>query len=241
MSKILDLFIDLFKWPVALLCAISVPALVDALDYIQVTNIKFLVFLGGGLTYILFKILASSNMNMSMLTLAHELTHAFFALLTFHRVSGIRINYDDSGGSMRFKGRGNWLIVIAPYFFPLFLFSIMLGITFFSDRIPNTLLVNGVLGYFFAYHLESIVLQIHGDQPDFKLVGFPFCILFLPGANLFFGTCVVAFNNGGWVNIKKYIKIVEKLNMQTIEKLLDYFTNWYSTHLMLILNLLLFR
>ena len=225
MSKFLDLFIDLFKWPGAILSAVSIPALVNALDYIQVSNVKFWVFLAGAFVYLLIKILSSSNANIAMQTLAHELTHAFFAVLTFHKVSGIRINYDDSGGSMKFKGRGNWLIVIAPYFFPLFLFAIMMGITFYSDKIPNTLWVNGVLGYFFAYHLESIMMQIHGEQPDFKLVGFPFCILFLPGANLFFGTCIIAFNNGGWINIKRYIRVVEKLNSVTIEKLITYFTN----------------
>lgn len=225
MSLKLDIFIDLFKWPVALLSAISVPALIDAFNYIQVTNTKFLVFCCGSFCYLLLKILSSSSVNIAMQTLAHELTHAFFAFITFHKVEGIKINSDNTGGNMRFKGRGNWLIIIAPYFFPLFLFAIMIGITFFSDRIPNVLWVNGILGYFFAYHMESIMLQIHGDQPDFKLVGFPFCVLFLPGANLFFGTCVIAFNNGGWVNIKKYVRIVEKINSQNIEKIIEYFTN----------------
>jgi hypothetical protein len=131
---------------------------------------------------------------------------------------------DESGGAMGFKGKGNWLIVIGPYFFPLFLFFMMLGITFFSNKIPEGYWVNGILGYFFAYHVESIAVQIHGEQPDFKEVGFPFCWLFLPGANTFMCSAVLAFNNGGWLGIEKYMQILYKLNLHNLAVLLDYFT-----------------
>ena len=154
---------------------------------------------------------------------AHELTHAFFALLTFHKVVHIHLNMDESGGAMGFKGKGNWLITIAPYFFPLFLFFMMLAVTFFSSKIPDSLMVNGVFGYFFAYHLESILVQIHGEQPDFQEVGFPFCWLFLPGANLFACSAVLAFNNGGWLSVEKYVTAVYKLNMRNITEIMSYF------------------
>ena len=158
-----------------------------------------------------------------MQILAHELTHTFFALLTFHKVVHIHLNMDESGGAMGFKGRGNWLITIAPYFFPLFLFFMMLAVTFFSSKIPDSLMVNGVFGYFFAYHLESILVQIHGEQPDFQEVGFPFCWLFLPGANLFACSAVLAFNNGGWLSVEKYVTAVCKLNMRNITEIMSYF------------------
>ena len=64
-----------------------------------------------------------SASRVSMEVLAHELTHAFFAILTFHKVKGISINPDDTGGAMSFEGEGNWLIIIGPYFFPLYCFG----------------------------------------------------------------------------------------------------------------------
>ncbi len=225
MSRWLDLLLGLFKWPVAILAFVSLPALVHALDYLRLDNLRFFAFLGGAFVYLALKILAAARSNISMQILAHELTHTFFALLTFHKVVHIHLNMDESGGSMGFRGKGNWLITIAPYFFPLFLFFLMLFATFFAEKIPDSLIVNGVFGYFFAYHVESILVQIHGEQPDFKEVGFPFCWLFLPGANLFMCTAVLAFNNGGWLSVERYMRAVYLLNWQNINELLRYFTN----------------
>lgn len=225
MARILDLLLGLLKWPVALLMVLSLPALVQALHYFQLDNMRFFAFLGGAFAYLAIKILASARSNVSMQILAHEFTHIFFALLTFHKVVHIHLNMDESGGAMGFKGKGNWLIVIGPYFFPLFLFLLMLFATFFAAKIPDTLWVNGIFGYFFAYHIESVAVQTHGQQPDFRVVGFPFCWLFLPGANLFACSAVVAFNNGGWLAVQKYMTAVYKLDLYNVNNLLAYITN----------------
>ena len=146
MSRWLDLLLGLFKWPVAILAFVSLPALVHALEYLRLDNLRFFAFLGGAFVYLALKILAAARSNISMQILAHELTHTFFALLTFHKVVHIHLNMDESGGSMGFRGKGNWLITIAPYFFPLFLFFLMLFATFFAEKIPDSLIVNGVFG-----------------------------------------------------------------------------------------------
>lgn len=224
MSKFLDFVIGLFKWPVALLAVFSLPALVRAFDYIPLASMRFFVFLGGAFAYFVFKFFAMAKSNISMQILAHEFTHIFFALLTLHKVVHIHLNIDESGGAMGFKGKGNWLIVIGPYFFPLFLFFVMMGITFFSHKIPEGYWINGILGYFFSYHVESILMQIHGEQPDFKEVGFPFCWMFLPGANIFVCSIILVFNSGGWVWVEKYLQLINRLNQHHIEFLIDYFT-----------------
>ena len=126
MARWFDFILGLLKWPVAFLMVISLPALIQALDYLQVGNLRFFAFLGGAFLYLALKVVASARSNVSMQILAHELTHTFFALLTFHKVVHIHLNMDESGGAMGFKGKGNWLITISPYFFPLFLFFMML-------------------------------------------------------------------------------------------------------------------
>ena len=126
---------------------------------------------------------------------------------------------------MRFRGKGNWLITVSPYFFPLFLFFLMIGFTFFSDRLPSGYWVNGIIGYFFAYHLESMLVQIHGEQPDFKKAGVLFCIFLLPGANLFMCSLILAFNNGGFSNMEKYLTVVERLSSNSFSQIINYFTN----------------
>ena len=225
MALFLDLLLSLLKWPVAILAVFSLPALIKIWDYMPLANMRFFAFLGGAFAYLTVKVMASARSNVSMQILAHELTHIFFALLTFHKVVHIHLNMDESGGAMGFKGKGNWLITIAPYFFPLFMFFMMLGITFFSNRLPEGYSVNIIFGYFFAYHVESVAIQIHGEQPDFKEVGFPFCWFFLPGANLFMGSILLSFNNGGWQYVQKYLSQLYKINENNIRFLIDYFTN----------------
>ncbi len=225
LGRFLDFLIDLVKWPVALFAVAVIPAMISSLDYFNILNMRFFVFLAGCFVYLALKIVASARSNVSMQILAHEFTHIFFALITFHKVVHIHLNMDESGGSMGFKGKGNWLIVVAPYFFPLFLFFLMIGYTFFSDSLPNGYWFNGILGYFFAYHLESMMVQIHGEQPDFKEAGYVFCALVIPPFNLFFCSVVLAFNNGGWQNIKKYISIVYKLFVEDVQIVFNYITN----------------
>ena len=225
MSRILDFILGLFKWPVALLMLVLLPSLIEILGHFKFNNPRFFAFLIGAIGYVVLKILAAARTNMSMQILAHEFTHIFFALLTFHKVVHIHLNMDESGGAMGFKGKGNWLIVIGPYFFPLVLFFMMLGLTCWFDNWMGILWVHGVLGYFFAYHLETIGIQIHGEQPDFRVVGFPFCWMFLPGANIFVCSVILAFNNGGWSYVQRYLTAIYKLNWHYVAELMGYFTN----------------
>ena len=225
MGKYFDFLLELIKWPFAVFAVVSIPALVSALDYFQILNTNFFVFLVGSFVYLVLKIMASARSNTSMQILAHEFTHIFFALITFHKVVHIHLNMDNSGGSMGFKGKGNWLITTSPYYFPLFMFFMMIGVTIFSDRLPEGYWINGIFGYFFAYHLESMIVQIHGEQPDFKEAGFLFCTLVIPPMNLFFCSTILAFNNGGWINVKKYVSIVYQLFVEDVAFALDYITN----------------
>ena len=224
-ARFFDFLLELIKWPVAILAVVILPALIEALNYFQIGNINFFVFAGGMFAYLALKIMASARSNISMQILAHEFTHIFFALITFHKVVHLHLNMDESGGAMGFKGKGNWLITVSPYFFPLFLFFLMLGFTFFSDRLPSGYWANGILGYFFMYHIESMIVQIHGEQPDFKEAGFLFCWMLLPSANLFMCSLVLAFNNGGFYNMQRYLMVIERLNEQNIVSFLSYFTN----------------
>lgn len=224
MSRIADLLLGLLKWPVACFALVSLPSLIQALHYFQFSNVRFWAFMGGMFIYLGLKIVAAARSNISMQILAHEFTHIFFALLTFHKVVHIHLNMDESGGAMGFKGKGNWLITVAPYFFPLFLFFMMLFMTFYSKKIPDGLTINVIFGYFFAYHIEMVATQTHGEQTDFRIVGFPFCWMFLPAANIFTCSVILAFNNGGWLYVQRYLSALCKLNEHNMAYLMSLFT-----------------
>ncbi|MFA5043840.1 MAG: hypothetical protein WC567_07635, partial [Kiritimatiellia bacterium] len=56
--------------------------------------------------------------------LAHELTHALWGALLGARISGLRVSAN--GGYVKLS-QSNWLIALAPYFFSLYTFVVILA------------------------------------------------------------------------------------------------------------------
>ena len=218
MSELIDKIIDYFKWPVAIYMFISLPSLIGSLEFFNFTSLKFIALFAGLVCFIFVKISMDPSMRVNMQVLAHELSHSIFALLTFHKVKHLHINADDTGGEMGFTGRGNFLIIIAPYFFPFFALIYMVVMSF----LPDHYMYNGLLGFFLGYHLDTVLSQIHPKQTDLPKVGYLFCILFLPGINIFIIGSILAFNSRGFGGILDYISLVHHLNIENINKLLEY-------------------
>jgi len=116
--------------------------------------------------------------------LEHELTHTLFALLTLHKIHDFRV-HSHFGGFVAYDVRdsgGNWLITIAPYFFPT-LSMIIIGFIHLSQPQYYTPLIM-LLGYSMAYHIHSTIYEVSSNQPDIAKVGKFFAWLFLPSANM---------------------------------------------------------
>ena len=207
MQKIINQVIELFKWPAALFMLVSLPALFQSLAWFKFMQLKYFAMFGGFFIYFVSKGMSDASLKANMQILAHELTHAFFALLTFHKVKSIKLAEDQSGGAMSFEGDGNWLIVVAPYFFPLFAFFLMLFIPLLGHYVP-ALLINAIIGYLLAYHLDTVASQINDKQTDFAKVSAKFCWMFLPGANLWMIGFLLAFNSKLWLGVQQYQKLV---------------------------------
>jgi len=207
MQTVLNRFLEMLKWPAALFMLLTLPALFQSLSWFKFSQLKYLVMIGGFFVYFISRTMADSSVKSSMQIIAHELTHAFFAFITFHKVKHIHVAEDDSGGLMSFEGEGNWLIVISPYFFPLFAFFFMLAVPLFGDY-SRSLLMNGIMGYFIAYHIDTVASQIHEKQTDLPKVSYKFCLMFLPGANLWMIGFMLAFNSKLWLGVQQYQKLV---------------------------------
>ena len=93
------------------------------------------------------------------------------------------------------KGKGNWLISLAPYFFPTLTVPIVIYLLVVHGATPEW--VDTLLGATMAYHITSTWRETHRGQTDLKKVGFIFAFLFLPAANLAFLGAVLAFAHGG--------------------------------------------
>ena len=187
MRKCINFILALLKWPVAVcMVFLFLPALkadiitvYDGLT-IQVLEWFFLPVLVVLAIWLLIPGLSGSFLSI----LEHEVTHMIFALLTFHSPQDINIR-PGVGGNFAFSGRGNWLIFIAPYFFPTSAALVIAAgfLYIFTGETPSNYYWL-VLGIMTGYHLVSTLDEIHVEQTDFKVAGYLFSILFLPGANL---------------------------------------------------------
>lgn len=187
LGGVIDLILGLIKWPVALLAlALLVPtaqAFGDVARQIGAQPDRLWFFLAGAGGYVLVvKILLRRTwFGTYFSTLEHELTHALFGLATIHKVGNFRVTRND-GGHVEILG-GNWLISIAPYFFP----TLSVALIAIAAWLPAAALrwVDVALGASVGYHLVSTLRETHPAQPDLRYTGRIFALAFLPAANLF--------------------------------------------------------
>lgn len=197
LARIFDRLLGLLKWPIAIVALILTPGLVYAL-YFVIRGIarspgSCAPFLVGAALYTFAWIALGKRRLGFWATLEHELTHALFAWATFHRVVGFRATMR-GGGHVRYLGRGNWLIAIAPYFFPTVSLIAIVILTW----APGQHLVLGgcVLGVTVAYHAISTWSETHRHQSDLREVGWLFCTPFLIAANAFVFGLLLAYACG---------------------------------------------
>lgn len=191
MTLWIDRSINFFKYPVALLAMVN-------LAFFGQKSLLFIgkSFQGDGLYFwagtfcyaVMWKILFSQRYVGSFLpTLIHELIHALVAVLTLHRVVDFMVRWEKGGHIRYVGGTGNWLITIAPYFFPLAFCFVALVSFLIEIPSPEKEMFFGVVWGF-----ESMFQwkQLHWKQPDLAEVGFIFVGLFLPTA-IFLSQCLI--------------------------------------------------
>ena len=74
----------------------------------------------------------------------HELTHAVFGLATGARVWHFRVT--DDTGSVKVS-RGNMIVLLAPYFFPIYMIALLIAFGLISMVFP---MVDTLFGRFFS-------------------------------------------------------------------------------------------
>jgi hypothetical protein len=216
----LDRILAILKWPVAITGLVFLPGLVSALLEVVRAIARepdpCLAFLAGAgicaaAWYLIFSKRTVGNF---IVVLEHELTHALFAWLTFHRVVGFRATLR-RGGHVRYTGRGNWLISIAPYFVP----TLSIVAIAVLNWLPAPYLAYGSagLGATFAYHLLSTWSETHRHQTDLQEVGLVFSAVFLLAANALVYGLILGFACG--VRPLEYLGHVPGPTLELIRRL----------------------
>lgn len=201
LSEKIDSIINVLKWPAAALAAVLLPGAVVAFvvavrSTIENPNVGWQLLLGAGVFIALYLLLfRRPAWGRFFSTFEHELTHAIFAWATLHPVVGFKATLRD-GGEIRFKGKGNWLITVSPYFFPtwcVLLAPLLLFVP--AEALPW---LRALIGASLAYHVCSTIQETHRRQTDLKQLGLLFVMLFLPSANLIAYSLVLAFAIAGF-------------------------------------------
>lgn len=199
LGRLIDNALFYLKWPCAIVCVVLFPGAASALLALIVKCVTapkpVVAFLVGIAVYLAvwWRFIRFTRISF-LLVLEHEITHAIFAWLTFHRVTGLKATWR-RGGRMEFLGQGNWLITIAPYFFPTLSVMVLLGCWLFSDG--GSWFCDALLGISLAYHITSTIGETGAHQTDLQKVGFPFAFLFLPTANILLVGAIIGFTYGG--------------------------------------------
>ncbi len=206
MSAWIDRLLNGCKWLFGLLSVALFPGLVMAwvvrLPWLLDSRASVGFVVGAVLYGLLWRLIFSRRaLGSALSTLEHELTHAVFAWLTLHAVTGLRVTWRD-GGRATIRGQGNWLIFLAPYFFPTI--SVVVAVALLWAP-PELLWPSVVLGVVTMYHVISSWRNTHSGQTDLAEAGYVFSWVFLPGANLLSYGMVLAFTLGGGAEVMEFV------------------------------------
>lgn len=221
-AAIIDYAVEWIKWPTGVLMLIALPlfawGLVRLVGHVVLQPLGALPLAFGifGFVFIWRRWLNQSRIGRWLIAFEHELTHAIFAWSTGHRILAIHASAD-KGGEVRFVGRGNWLITLAPYFFPTA--ALVLLLLAYLMPIPLIPWPGFFLGVALGFHIVSTYRETHRDASDLKIVGSKFCWMFLPTANLAVIGLILAWAHGGSTDVKVWLGQVR----EPISLLVKYF------------------
>ena len=228
MRLILNWILWIVKWPLALLMlGLIIPAFLCVVFMItQLVQSPALLLFGIPLaaTCLFWLFFLRNSGTSSFAIFEHEITHMLFALLTFHKPVSLEV-HRNKGGFFGYQGEGNWLIALAPYFFPTFPVLIMLATllySFMNQTVPDALLI--LLGFTTGYHICTTIASLHPHQTDFQQAGFLFTLLFLPAANLICYGILFTFAVFGWQGLSLFMQLLTNESVSFFRDLLQLFS-----------------
>jgi hypothetical protein len=221
MSQFTCKFLNLIKWPTTLVLLMLVPSTLLATwrmfgEFISTPGPIIPLLSGAGGYALLWKFfLCRKSWGFWFSTLEHELTHIIFVILTFNKVTDLRVT-DDQGGYAGYAGHGNWLITISPYFFPLFSLGLVLILSISAP--DKHLAISALLGITLSYNIIANYRQYMNPgnwdnqgkhsltkaKADLHVIGKPLACTFIPAANLMIYSGILAYVFAGFQGMKNF-------------------------------------
>ena len=197
-SKRIDRLIELTKWPAALFALLTMPftfyAWGNLIYQVQTYPGYSLMFaIGVGLFVLLARTtLAQSAFANRMVELERDLTQTILAFAMLHAAKGGSTN-QSKGSRVRWLGRGNWIMLAAPYVVPTATIALWLVSLLLFQPLRSV-----VLGFGISYHLTAVVIQCRTGTSETRRLGRKFCWMFIPATNFFVAGMAAAYALNGF-------------------------------------------
>lgn len=180
------------------------------IDWYKHPKFKYFAITFLGFAVLFYKKMRSSSFYS---TLRHELCHWLFSVLSFSKPYSIQINPDGSGHYQHI-GKGNYFLSLAPYFFPITSFSLLLASVVFQKPITIYFVLMGVS---LAFDLVSMFKDYHFQQTDWTkngiLFSVQFSVLMLIIMLMFYFTILFGDFHEAWKLIKSTYFTIKKIKL----------------------------
>lgn len=179
--RILTFFVGIVLIPLCFAVSETVISLVRAIspDSSMAIPEPGLALLGGFLVWILLYF--TVPLPIRTYVLAHELTHALWGMLMGARIFRMRVSRDSGSVTM---SKSNFLITLAPYFFPLYTVIVIVSyyvLSIFYDVSRYHLFWLGLVGFTWGFHFTFTISTLLQHQSDIKVYGavFSYVLIYL--------------------------------------------------------------
>jgi len=186
--------VSLLLWPLAASMTWALALTVRGLPFKEP---RLWSFAGGMAVYALIQVFFWRPL--FVYVMGHELTHALAAVLQGGRADDMRIS---TKGGMVKVDVSNFLVNLAPYFFPIYTFFLLLAYWIADPRFQIYLVF--LLGLSLAFHLALTLYSLRQHQSDISEVGWLFAIPFIVALNLLIFVFVLHVILPQFVSMKGY-------------------------------------
>jgi hypothetical protein len=163
---------------------------------------RAMYFLFGFASYVIFFL--AFKKPLVAYVFGHELTHVLWVLMFSGKVDSMKVSR--KGGYIK-ANRKNFLILLAPYFFPIYTILVIVAyilISYFYDISRYFPIAAFAIGFSWSFHILLNAFAMTKSQDDFEHTGTFFSIVLVVLCNIFILGLLVAFISGS-VNLRGYM------------------------------------
>lgn len=205
-SKRIDRIVEWTKWPAAFVALLTIPMTANAWVRLLRRSVDYPIFmisfcLGVAVLMLMSRSqISKSPWVVSLVQFERDITQSALAMVMLHPVVGFGENRS-KGTHVRWLGKGNWIMLAAPYFIP----TLTIGLWLVSLVLFQTLRCF-VLGFGISYHVAAVIIQWNQSTSELRRLGKRFCWMFLPAANFLVVGLVLSFALNGFTGISQMLQ-----------------------------------